>query len=77
MTRKQFFALFVVAPLALAQPPVVYSTKEEVAFVTAFNAWATTGNQNGNIVDVREIRAWRQTTHAWTRLKSLVEKSYK
>jgi hypothetical protein len=77
--RKAAFALFVcsIQTLLGQKPTVVYATKEEKAFVDAFNAWAATGNRNGMTVDIKEIKAWRETTHAWARLKNLVEQSYK
>jgi len=80
MTRRQAaFALFVcsIKTLMGQQPTAAYATKEEKDFVDAFNNWAMTGNRNGMIVDVKEIKAWHETSHAWNVLKRKVEQSYK
>lgn len=77
MTRRRFFAACAVAPTALAQPPVVFGEKQETAFVTAFNYWTTVANQNGDIVDVKEIKAWHAAETAWGKLRSIVRQSYK
>jgi len=80
VTRKLFLGIvgFVIPSLAQrSMTPVLYATKEEKAFVDAFNLWAATGNRNGMTVDIKEIKAWHETTTAWKRLKYIVEQSYK
>jgi hypothetical protein len=77
VTRKQFLALCVAAPIVSAQPPTLYGAKEEQEFAQKFDSWVTLCNKNGDIVDVKEIRAWHETTHAWSRLKQVIDPLYK
>jgi len=79
MTRKQFFVTCASLGTVLWQRPLpseLYGTKEELAFVLAFNNWARTANHNGSIVDVKEIRAWHETEAAWNKLRKIVRQSY-
>lgn len=75
MTRSQFLMALCLTPLATAQS-ILYSQKEEAAFVKSFNAWVVMGNHNGAIVDAKEIRAWHATVKAWKNLYDIVQKSY-
>lgn len=73
MTRKTFFALLV-SPLVsiAATPPEPEAVNAANAFAQSFNRWGQFRRQTA-IVDVQEIKAWKETQHLWKKLDHTIK----